>query len=400
MFETAFISGDNLGAMWAVCFSIAALAFYLEQKTKWASKFGSALIAIFVALVLANVGIIDNSSPVYSAINGYLLPLAIPLLLFKANVVRIVKDSGRMVLMFLASAAGVVISGLIYGFIFRGSDPVNAAAVASMYTGGNIGGTVNLVAMGEMFKVDPGVLGAVVVVCNALVVLFFMAQNFVANSKKIRENFGHPHIDAVESGAEGAGTSAAAAYWKAKPISLLGLSKSVATAFVIFAISSAIVGKVNASDAGFVFKQLFGSIYLMLTLVTTILATAFPKYFDSLEGADELGTFAICMFFVGLGGASDMSNVFSCGLLCFVAYFMNIIFSIGVPLVIGKFAKWNVEEILIASNSCFGGPTTSPAYAINKGWTNLVVPSILLGILGYIVGNYAGVFMYNIIFPG
>lgn len=399
MFETALISGDNLGAMWAVCFSIAALAFYLEQKTKWASKLGSALIAILVALILANVGIIENSSPVYSAINGYLLPLAIPLLLFKANVVRIVKDSGRMVFMFLAAALGVVISGLIVGFIFRGSDPVNAAAVTSMNTGGNIGGTVNLVAMGEMFKVDPGVLSAVVVVCNALVVCFFAAQNFIAGSKKIREIYPHPHIDAVESGADGSGVSAAAAYWKAKPISLLGLSKSVATAFVIFAIASAITGKVNASNASFIVKQMFGSIYLMLTLITTILATAFPKYFESLEGADELGTFAICMFFVGLGGASDMSNVFSCGALVFVNYFMNIIFSIGVPLVIGKFAKWNVEEILIASNSAFGGPTTAPAYAINKGWTNLVVPGVLLGILGYIIGNYAGVFMYNIVLP-
>lgn len=399
MFETALISGDNLGAMWAVCFSIAALAFYLEQKTKWASKLGSALIAILVALILANIGIIENSSPVYSAINGYLLPLAIPLLLFKANVVRIVKDSGRMVFMFLAAALGVVISGLIVGFIFRGSDPVNAAAVTSMNTAGNIGGTVNLVAMGETFKVDPGVLSAVVVVCNALVVCFFAAQNFIAGSKKIREIYPHPHIDAVESGAEGSGTSAAAAYWKAKPISLLGLSKSVATAFVIFAISSAITGKVNASDASFIVKQMFGSIYLMLTLVTTVLATIFPKYFETLEGADELGTFAICMFFVGLGGASDLSNVFSCGALVFVNYFMNIIFSIGVPLIIGKFAKWNVEEILIASNSAFGGPTTAPAYAINKGWSNLVVPSILLGIMGYIVGNYAGVFMYNIILP-
>ena len=399
MFETTFISGDNIAAMWAVCITIAALAFYLEQKVKWCGKLGSAPIAIFGTLIVANIGIIPNASPVFTAINSYLLPLAIPLLLFKANVVRIVKDSGRMVFMFLAAALGVVISGLIVGFIFRGSDPVNAAAVTSMNTAGNIGGTVNLVAMGETFKVDPGVLSAVVVVCNALVVCFFAAQNFIAGSKKIREIYPHPHIDAVESGAEGSGTSAAAAYWKAKPISLLGLSKSVATAFVIFAISSAITGKVNASDASFIVKQMFGSIYLMLTLVTTVLATIFPKYFESLEGADELGTFAICMFFVGLGGASDLSNVFSCGALVFVNYFMNIIFSIGVPMVIGKFAKWNVEEILIASNSAFGGPTTAPAYAINKGWSSLVVPSILLGIMGYIVGNYAGVFMYNIILP-
>ena len=30
MFETAFISGDNLGAMWAVCFSIAALSLNIQ----------------------------------------------------------------------------------------------------------------------------------------------------------------------------------------------------------------------------------------------------------------------------------------------------------------------------------------------------------------------------------
>lgn len=397
MFETALISGDNMVAMWAVCISVAAFAFFLEQKTKFGGKIGSAAIAILFTLALTNIGIISNSSGVYSAINSYLLPLSIPLLLFNANVVRIVKESGRMVLMFLLAAVGVCISAVIFGFIFRGNDPHSVASVVAMATGGNIGGTVNVVAVGETVKADPSVVSSYAIVSNALVVLFFLLQNLIAGSKKVRAMYGHPHIDAVESGADGAGTSAAAEYWKAKPISLLGMSKSIATAFVIYAISSFICGKVNATDAGFVVKQFFGSIYLMLTLVTTILATAFPKYFESLEGANELGTFFISLFFVGLGGASDLSNIFACGFVVIVVYCGNIIFSNLIPLIVGKFLKWNVDEILIAANASFGGPTTAPAYAINKGWTNLVVPGILLGILGYVVGNYAGVMVYNLL---
>ncbi|WP_156112602.1 DUF819 family protein, partial [Halobacillus sp. BBL2006] len=37
-----------------------------------------------------------------------------------------------------------------------------------------------------------------------------------------------------------------------------------------------------------------------------------------------------------------------------------------------------------------GGPTTAAAMAIAKGWTKLVIPILLVGTLGYIVGNYIG----------
>ena len=55
------------------------------------------------------------------------------------------------------------------------------------------------------------------------------------------------------------------------------------------------------------------------------------------------------------------------------------------------------EEISLACNATFGGPTTAAAFAINKGWHELVVPSILVGLLGYIIGNYFGVLIGNLL---
>jgi uncharacterized membrane protein len=56
----------------------------------------------------------------------------------------------------------------------------------------------------------------------------------------------------------------------------------------------------------------------------------------------------------------------------------------------GKLFRFSLEEIILASNANIGGPTTAAAMAIAKGWRELIVPILLVGTLGYIIGNYIG----------
>ena len=65
---------------------------------------------------------------------------------------------------------------------------------------------------------------------------------------------------------------------------------------------------------------------------------------------------------------------------------VNMIISFGV----GRFFKFNLEEIILASNANIGGPTTAAAMAISRGWVKLVGPILIIGTLGYIIGNYLG----------
>ena len=61
-----------------------------------------------------------------------------------------------------------------------------------------------------------------------------------------------------------------------------------------------------------------------------------------------------------------------------------------VSFTLGKAFKFSLEEIILASNANIGGPTTAAAMAISRGWTKLVGPILIVGTLGYIIGNYAG----------
>lgn len=70
-----------------------------------------------------------------------------------------------------------------------------------------------------------------------------------------------------------------------------------------------------------------------------------------------------------------------------------VIINMLVCFIFGKLLKFNLEDIILASNANIGGPTTAAAMAISKGWINLVGPIMLIGTLGYIIGTYAGTFI-------
>ena len=81
-----WISSDNSIALFAILSAICFLAIFLEQKYVWASKLTGCILVLLTTLILANLHIIPTDAPVYDFVGGYLVPLALPLLLFKADI--------------------------------------------------------------------------------------------------------------------------------------------------------------------------------------------------------------------------------------------------------------------------------------------------------------------------
>ncbi len=84
----SFVSPDNIWVLWAVVTGWAAFSIYLEQKYNWASKVSGAIIALVGAMLLSNLNIIPVESVVYDQVWGYVVPLAIALLLYQCNIKR------------------------------------------------------------------------------------------------------------------------------------------------------------------------------------------------------------------------------------------------------------------------------------------------------------------------
>jgi len=392
------ISADNTWALFAILVVIAATAIWMEQTFKWASKVTGCVIALLGAMILSNCNIIPVDAPAYDFVWSYVVPLAVPLLLFQANVKKIWKESGRMLVIYLLSGLGTVAGGFLAFYLLRGYIP-QLEKIAPMMVGTYTGGSVNLVAMTDAFGATGDMSSAAVVADNLLMALYFFVLIAIPTLKFFLKNFNHPYIDEIEARkAEGDTENQAASYWKAKPVALLDIAQALAVSFAIVAVSTAIAdffsSVIPTSNFGFaLLNGLIGNKYLIMTTITMLVATFMPNFLGEIAGAQEIGTFMIHIFFTVIGvPASIYLIVTQAPLLlvfCAIIVLTNMVFS----FVFGKLLKFKLEEICIASNANIGGPTTAAALAIAKGWQAMVVPALLVGTLGYVIGNYYGIFV-------
>lgn len=235
---------------------------------------------------------------------------------------------------------------------------------------------------------------------NLLMAIYFFVLIAIPGIVWFRNHYKHPLVDRMEAGA--ASANAAADYWKPKPVGLKHIAFNFAAATIIVAASKALAayfGKTipATSTALSIVNQLLGNQYLIMTTVTMILATSFPRVFSNAPGASETGTFLIYIFFGVIGAPASIMEIVTNSPILFAYAGVVIVMNMVVTFFFGKLFRFNLEDLVVASNANVGGPTTAAAMAISKGWFDLVGPALLVGTLGYVLGNYLGVIVANVV---
>lgn len=396
------VAADDTWTLLFILVASVVTAIFLEQKYAWASKISGAIIALIMALVLSNLGVIPIHSTLYDDIIwGYAVPIGIPLLLLQCNMKKIWKETGRMMVVFLIGAVGTCVGALLAYTLLHNYIP-EASGVAAMMTGSYIGGGVNFAALATQFKVTGQTIGAVTVADNLLMALYFFALIMFAGLNFFRKHFAHPHIDEVEQNGLDDSKTQAAAYWSRKDISLKDIAFNIAYAVTIVflsnLISHAIAGAIPTDNA--VLKMcniFFGSQYVWITTLSMIVATYGEKKVEKMNGAQEIGTYFIYMFLFVIGVPASIVEIITNtpALLLFTA--IMVLVNMMFCFVGGKLLKFNLEDCILASNANIGGPTTAAGMAISQGWSKLVGPVMLIGTFGYVIGTYLGVIIGGIL---
>ena len=96
-----FINANNTWALWTIITGGAAISIFLEQRYKWAATLSGVAIALILSMLFSNTGIIPTEAPAYDIVWGYVVPLAIPLLLMKCDIKKIGKESRSLFLLFI-----------------------------------------------------------------------------------------------------------------------------------------------------------------------------------------------------------------------------------------------------------------------------------------------------------
>jgi len=391
------ISADDTWVLWAIIAVFAAVSIYCEQNYKWGEKLSGPVIGLILAVVAVNCRLIPSASATYDNIWTYCIPLSVAMLLFRADLKAIFKETGKMLICFVIASVGTMLGAVVaYAALHNAIPELNK--MAGILTGSYIGGGVNLFAVASSVQVSDTMLSAEVVADNFVMALAFFLLLWIPSSNFFKKHYPHPYQEEVEKrGNTGEGKTLAASFWTRKEISLIDLATTIAISFVIVAVSTKIATFFKGTFSFFVLQQILGNQFVILTIITVALATAFPKFFANLRGAQEIGTFLIYMFFVVIGCPADLAAVIKTAPLLFVFCAIIAIINIALLLGVGKVAKLNIEELCLASNASLGGPSTAAAMAVAKGYDSLIIPAILVGLLGYIIGTPLGLMIYNML---
>ncbi|NOY96707.1 MAG: DUF819 domain-containing protein [Chlorobi bacterium] len=386
----SLISPDDHWAIWTFLVGMAALSLYLEQKYKFVKKITGAALAICAGILVSNIGLLPTESPSYDIVWDYIVPLVIPLLLMKTDVRLIFKETGRFAGAFHLSALGTIIGSIIAVaalHTFIGNLELIGPAMTASY----IGGSINFVSVVAMFHPPKDLVNATLVADSGVMIIYFLFLITLPGIALARHYF-----PVTQKSIEIAGTNNTEVnedYWKPKPIGLVDIGKSLAIAFVISLLSVKISGFFNGEGMPVAIKMILGQQYLVLTTISILFPIFFPKVAKDLAGNEELGTFFIFIFFVMIGLPASISKVLLDApiMILFCAIILAINFL--VTFILGKIFKYELEELILAAIITSGGPMSGVAVAISKNWHNLIFPSLMLGVWGYVIGNYLGYLM-------
>ncbi len=402
----SLVPADNNFALMGALFVIAGLGF-LAEKTRLGAVLTGAVVAIFLAIFFSNFPIplpggeggwqwgtmIPQSGGAYSFVFTYFVPVLIPLFLMKADMRKILFETGRMTGAFLLAALATVTGALVAFKLLDFGDL--EAELAGLFTATYIGGSVNYAALADvtgLTQSDPGLISAATAVDNLFSGVFLAFLAIIPGVGFIARRFVRKDHSEGEIAEETTGKATA-----------LTLTITIAYALVLVALADFLTGQLgqwlgslgveNAARAAGNWR------YAILTVITLIPATFLSGQVKKLHGGYELGVGLAFVFFAAIAAGADISSLLRDAPLLLALVTIMLSVHALVLFGLGSLFRFSLPELITASNAAILGATTAPALAAAKGWKELITPGVLVGVLGYVIGTLIATAVYQF-WPG
>ncbi|MBQ4313436.1 MAG: DUF819 family protein [Clostridia bacterium] len=310
-----------------------------------------------------------------------MVPIAIPLILFSANLTSLKRLAKPMMLSFiLVTVSVVVVSSAV--FFLWGDRVEDAAGLSGMLIGLYTGGTPNLMAIGKALSVQDNAIALAnasdVVVGGAYFLILIALGPMVAKySKFITEVVTDEKLQS-ELSERFSG--------KKQKASIKSIVKSVPV-FLLAVLCLAIGAGLSILITG----ELTNIVVIMLVVTTLGIAFSFVKPVRKAPNTFSMGQYLIYMFSVGIGFSLDLSAIDSSALMI-LAYVAAVQFaSIALHYILAAICRIDMPTTMITSVAGVFGPAFIVPVANSMKNRDVVLPGLICGILGYAIGNYIGI---------
>ena len=375
------IDPDQTLFLTAALLILTAVAMAAE-KTRWGRAATAPLLILTGSMLLANMGVIPHSAPAYGVISNLLVPLAIPMLLMRADMVRVLRETGPMLLAFTVAVVLTTVGCFVAAALIDlgESEAAIAAALAASY----IGGSLNFVATSQAVGLDGSTYVAALSADTVGAGIFLALLMLLPSVALVRRMLPSKFMDAEGNSL---GDKADLEHHSAEEFDLLKAVNGIALSAVICAVAQLLVDWTG-------YPQL---LILTITALALLAANVAKPMLHYVAFEFELGMFFMFVFFAAIGAGADLAVVIGTALPATLFIITLILVHLALLVPVGRLLKVDLAEAMVASNACILGPPTAAALAASKGWRELITPGMLVGILGYSIGTFIGVAIYQVL---
>ena len=350
---------------------LTGFGLWLAQVNSLGRKLGSTMVILMLGLLVANVTTWTPEPSAVSWVNGPLTSYAIAELLLAVELRSVLPDARRLLLPFITAVAGTLAAVLLVGLLLSGWLGQSWISLAGLLSATFTGGSLNFVSVARSLEIPPSLLLIATAADHVAFTAWFLVSLLIGRGRRQ-----HRPTDASE-----ANSSAST------PIN----------AFALPSFQAVMIGLLWGGGVVLISEGLGGFLILLgvdvpsiLVLTTVALIAAQLPRSDSRSACYGLGLVLIQPFFAVIGLSSRLGVLFGEGLPVLLYAGLVVLVQAIVVLQARRWFRWPLAECLVASQAAVGGPSTALALAGSLERPNLVLPSVAIGLLGYLLGTYIG----------
>ncbi len=380
--------------IWALIFVITpALILYACDKVKILGKIGAVILSYALGLLLGNLNLIPESvQPVQNYIVMVAIPLALPFLLFSIDIKKFFSIAGRTFFSLVLAIIGLIIA-LYLGYQMFGHKIPEGWKVFGMLVGVYTGGTPNLASISTALHVDPNTY-IVTHTSDTFIGIFFLLYLMTYAQRHLLKILPPFHFGkAQELDPDSALTRETAlkfddsprAYFDIfKKENLKDLSKAFFLTIVIVLISL-LIGKLVPNN-------LFEAV-VILSITSFAIAASFIKRVRGLKKTFQVGMYFILIFSLTVASMGKFDKIITSSPYIFYFVLWTVVMSFVFHVILSAIFRVDADTTIIVTTALTMSPPFVPVVAHSLKNKYVIVSGLLIGVIGYAIGNYLGVLL-------
>lgn len=360
------------------------LVIFFERKYRIVRKVGGVLICYILGAIVGNAGFLPEGSEVYQNwFTNLTVPLALPLILFSMDVRKWLKMAGSTISSLLLGLFTVVFFIFLGYWIFKDSLP-DAWKVAGMLTAVYTGGTPNMAAMKTALDVESELylmthtyevaLGAIY-----LVFILSVGQRVFLLWLPPFKNSETGTLKIDDTGLEEEYESYSGYFRKHIFLPVLG---ALGLSILIFGASYGL---------SMLFPAEYSTAAIILLITTFGIAASFIPKIKNIKKTFQTGMYFILIFSLVVSSMADIRKLVNISFDLFWYVGLAMFGSHLLHAFLARFFKIDADTVIISGSALICSPPFVPVVAGALKNRDVILTGLIVGIVGYAVGNYLGV---------